>query len=360
MAAALGLARRGLGRTWPNPTVGCVIVRDGRVRARGRTRQGGRPHAETVALAAAKDDARGSTAYVSLEPCDHVGKTPPCSRALIAAGVARVVVACEDPDPRVSGAGVNTLRAAGINVIVGVRGTEARALNAGFFMRVLHGRPLFTLKLAMSLDARIATRTGESRWITGEAARAQAHAMRAAHDAVMVGIGTAIADDPDLTCRLPGREDHSPIRIVVDSRARLTLTSRLVRSAASVATWVAVGVNAPVERTTALGQAGVVILPIAEEVSGRVDPAALAAALGQRGLTRVLVEGGGALGAALINANLVDRLAVFRAGLAIGAEGAPAIGAMRISALADSPRFRLQQVTHCGADVLEHWAKEEH
>jgi diaminohydroxyphosphoribosylaminopyrimidine deaminase / 5-amino-6-(5-phosphoribosylamino)uracil reductase len=359
MAAALGLARRGLGQTWPNPTVGCVIAHGARVVARGRTQQGGRPHAETVALGAAGADARGATAYVSLEPCDHHGATPPCSRALIDAGVARVVAACEDSDPRVSGRGILRLRAAGVEVVVGVCEQEARALNAGFFMRVRRGRPLFTLKLATSLDARVATHSGESRWITGASARARGHALRACHDAIMIGIGTALADDPELTCRLPGREHRSPVRIVVDSKARLPLTSHLAANAGTIATWVAVGGNASGERCKALEQAGAIVLTVAEDAAGRIDATALAAALGQRGLTRVLVEGGGTLAAALIKANLIDQMAVFRAGLAIGADGKPCIGALQVDALAQGRRFVLRDVARCGGDVVEDWAALE-
>jgi diaminohydroxyphosphoribosylaminopyrimidine deaminase/5-amino-6-(5-phosphoribosylamino)uracil reductase len=334
-----------------------VIVRDGRVIARGRTQDGGRPHAEAVALAACGPAAQGAVAYVSLEPCDHFGRTPPCSQALIDAGVARVVVACEDPDPRVCGAGIARLREAGLEVRVGVLAEAAQKLNEGFFMRVRRGRPLVTLKLATSLDARIATAAGESRWITGPAARARAHALRAAQDAVAIGIGTAVADDPDLTCRLPGREAASPVRIVIDSQARLSRTSRLVRTASSLATWVVVAINADAARRAVLESAGAVVVPVPADSGGRVDPKALGAALGERGLTRLLVEGGGTLAAALLRADLVDRLAVFRAGLAIGAEGKPAVGELSTGQLADSPRFELREVARCGDDVLEGWTR---
>ena len=229
MTAALGLARRGLGSVWPNPSVGCVLVRDGRVVGRGWTQPGGRPHGESEALRRAGELAQGATAYVSLEPCAHHGETPPCTDALIAAGVARVVIAAEDPDPRVEGRGMAQLRDAGIEVIEGICGDAARALNAGFLKRIVAGRPLFTLKTATSLDGRIATAGGESKWITGEAARRRAHGLRADHDAVMVGIGTALADDPALDCRLPGLAHRSPLRIVVDSHLRLPLENKLAR-----------------------------------------------------------------------------------------------------------------------------------
>ncbi len=208
MLATLALARRGLGSVWPNPAVGCVVTQDNLPVGRGWTQPGGRPHAETEALARAGDKARGATAYVTLEPCDHQGETPPCSEALIAAGIGAVVIAVEDPDPRVSGRGIQRLRDAGIRVATGLGADEARRLNAGYFLRMTEGRPLFTLKTATTLDGRIATRTGDSRWVTGETARAFGHRMRADHDAVMIGIGTALADSPRLTCRLPGLEDR--------------------------------------------------------------------------------------------------------------------------------------------------------
>src|SRR5215475_2950035 len=237
MAAALDLARRGLGRVWPNPAVGCVLVRQGRVVGRGWTQPGGRPHAETEALHRAGAAAKGATAYVTLEPCSHHGRTPPCADALIAAGIARAVVAMEDPDPRVSGAGLARLREAGIKVDLGLGESEAGEINAGFFLRIRERRPLITLKLAMTLDGRIATRSGESRWITGEAARARAHLLRAQHDAVMVGSGTVLADDPLLNVRLPGLGRQSPLRIVLDGRMRLSLTSALVAGARETPTW---------------------------------------------------------------------------------------------------------------------------
>src|SRR5579862_7078692 len=213
MRGALSLARRGLGNTWPNPAVGCVLVREGRVVGRGWTQPGGRPHAETEALARAGRAARGATAYVTLEPCCHHGRTPPCADALIAAGLSRVVAAIEDPDPRVAGGGLARLRAAGLDVESGLCAAEAAEINAGFLSRLRLGRPLVTLKLATSLDGRIATASGESRWITGGPARERAHLLRATHDAILVGTDTVIADNPELTCRLPGLAGHSPVRV---------------------------------------------------------------------------------------------------------------------------------------------------
>jgi len=357
MRAALALAARGLGRVWPNPAVGCVVVRDGVAVGRGWTQPGGRPHAETEALRRAGAAARGATAYVSLEPCDHHAKTPPCTEALIAAGVARVVVACEDPDPRVDGAGVARLRAAGIEVETGVLAAEACALNEGFFRRIREGRPAVTLKLATTLDGRIATRTGESRWITGPEARAAAHGVRARHDAVLVGIGTALADDPELTCRLPGMADRSPVRIVADSRLRLELTSRLVATAREAPTWVLCLPGADRARRRAFADAGVELVEVPDAGGHVLDMSAAMRALGGRGLTRVMAEGGGRLAAALMAADLVDRVEWFRAPVAVGGDGVAALAGWGLERLADARRFARAAVRPAGADAAESYVR---
>ncbi len=356
MAVALGLARRGLGRVWPNPSVGCVIVKDGRVVGRGWTQPGGRPHAETEALRRAGAAARGATVYISLEPCAHHGKTPPCADALIDAGVARAVVAIEDPFRRVAGRGLERMRSAGIDVVTGVGHDAAAALNAGFFMRIGDARPLFTLKTASTLDGRIATHTGESQWITGEPARARGHALRASADAVMVGVGTALADDPRLDCRRPGLADRSPVRIVVDSRARLPLTSRLVRTARETPTWLLTlaGQDA---RHRAFADAGIEVIEVAPDADGNLDLDVGAGALGDRGLTRVLVEGGGRLAAGLLRAGLVDRLVWFRAPRLIGGDGLPATEAFGVDRLDQAPAFRRIAVVEVGDDVMETYAR---
>jgi len=356
MAVALGLARRGLGRVWPNPSVGCVIVKDGRVVGRGWTQPGGRPHAETEALRRAGAAARGATVYISLEPCAHHGKTPPCADALIDAGVACAVVAIEDPFRRVAGRGLERMRSAGIDVVTGVSHDAAAALNAGFFMRIGDARPLFTLKTASTLDGRIATHTGESQWITGEPARARGHALRASADAVMVGVGTALADDPRLDCRLPGLADRSPVRIVVDSRARLPLTSRLVRTARETPTWLLTlaGQDA---RHRAFADAGIEVIEVAPDADGNLDLEVGAGALGDRGLTRVLVEGGGRLAAGLLRAGLVDRLVWFRAPRLIGGDGLPATEAFGVDRLDQAPAFRRIAVVEVGDDVMETYAR---
>lgn len=354
MRAALALARRGLGSVWPNPAVGCVLVDgDNRVMGRGWTQPGGRPHAETEALAMVGGQAPGATAYVTLEPCAHHGKTPPCAEALVAAGVARVVIAVEDPDPRVSGRGVALLREAGIDVVVGICAAEAAELNAGFFLKVLHNRPLVTLKAATTLDGRIATHAGESKWITGEGSRAAGHMLRAEHDAIMVGSGTVLADDPDLTCRLPGMAERSPVRVVVDGRLRMPLTAKLVATANEAPTWlITLEGNDPV-RLVAFQDAGVEIIEIPQGADHTIDPLAALEALADNGVTRVLVEGGAHLSAALLRADLVDRLAWFRAGSLMGGDGMPVAVAFGIDHLAQMPRFERDQIRKVGSDLME-------
>ncbi|MCW5730008.1 MAG: bifunctional diaminohydroxyphosphoribosylaminopyrimidine deaminase/5-amino-6-(5-phosphoribosylamino)uracil reductase RibD [Alphaproteobacteria bacterium] len=355
MRLALGLARRGLGRTWPNPAVGCVLVRDGRIVGRGLTQPGGRPHAETIALAGAGAAAAGATAYVSLEPCSHHGRTPPCADALVKAGVRRVVIALEDPDPRVRGGGRAVLQKAGIAVEEGLLVDEAREVNAGFMMRVQSGRPLVALKTASSLDGRIATGAGESRWITGQPARDFGHLLRARHDAVMVGIGTALADDPELTCRLPGLVARQPVRIVLDSQARLPLRSRLVRTAGAGPVWLLHGPGAQPRHLEALRQAGIECLGLPAASDGRVDLMAAMRELGARGLTSLLAEGGGALAAGLARYGLIDRLHWFRAGILLGGDGLPAVGPFGLSELARAPGFRCVSRRRLGEDMLESW-----
>ncbi len=357
MLAALGLARRGLGSVWPNPSVGCVIVKDGRVVGRGRTARGGRPHAETVALALAGAEARGAVVYVTLEPCSHSGKTGPCADALIAAGVGKVVVAIEDPDPRVSGRGLARLRAAGIAVEVGCAGEAAAEVNAGFFRRIVDGRPLVTLKLATSLDGRIATASGESQWITGPSARAAGHRLRAENDAILVGSQTAVVDNPELTCRLPGLEGHSPIRLVMDGHLRLPLTAKMVVSAKRHPTWLITRGGNDAERLQAYADCGVEILEVPAADDGKIDLPAALGVLAQRGLTRVLVEGGSHLAAALLRDDLVDRLAWFRAPLLLGGDAMPALASFGVEHLAAAPRFRRLSVGELGPDLFEFLAR---
>ena len=357
MRAALALARRGLGTTWPNPSVGCVIVRDGRVVGRGFTQPGGRPHAEPVALAMAGDQAKGATAYVTLEPCCHWGRSPPCTDALIAAGVARVVAATADPDDRVNGQGLDRLEAAGIAVESGLLEAEARDILIGFSTRVALGRPMVTLKLASTLDGRIATHSGESQWITGTPARRLGHAMRGRHDAVMVGVGTVLADNPDLTCRIPGFRPTPNVRVIADSHLRTPLTSRLMATAAQVPTWFLMREGTNLAREDAFTGIGAKLLKIPGGSAG-VNIEAAMRALGEAGLTRVLVEGGGQLAAALLRADLVDRIAWFHAPSVMGGDGWPAVQAFGVERLQAMPRFRRDCETVIGDDMLSEYTRQ--
>jgi diaminohydroxyphosphoribosylaminopyrimidine deaminase/5-amino-6-(5-phosphoribosylamino)uracil reductase len=351
MRAALALARRGVGNAWPNPAVGCVVVRDNQVVGRAVTAQGGRPHAEPAALAMAGEAARGATVYVTLEPCCHWGRTPPCTDALIAAGVARVVIATRDCDPRVNGAGIETLRAAGIMVEEGLLAAEAEDVTAGFFTRLRNGRPLVTLKLATTLDGRLATSSGESKWITGAAARLRGHALRGRNDAVLVGAGTAAADDPDLTCRIPGYKTVQVVRVIADSHLRTSLTARLVSTAAETPTWIVARSGADPDRRTAFTEAGVVVIEVGAAEPG-VDLHQALAALADRGITRILVEGGAQIAAALLRADLVDRVVWFHAPGVLGGDGWPAVQAFGVAELIAMPRFRREAVTEVGEDVM--------
>ncbi len=358
MDAALLIARRGLGNTWPNPAVGCVLVRDGRVVGRGWTQPGGRPHAETEALARAGEAARGATAYVTLEPCSHWGRTPPCCDALIKAGVARVVVATGDPDPRVDGRGLARLRDAGVIVELGLGGAEARAINAGFARRITQGLPLVTLKLATTLDGRIATAGGESQWITGPEARREAHAIRARHDAILVGSGTVLADDPELTARLPGMGRVPLARVVADARLRTPLGSKLVTTARQVPTWIATRTGQRPSTLAPYIEAGVDILTVPRARPG-LDLAALLGALAQRGVTRVMAEGGAGLAAALLRGGFVDRIAWFHAPAIMGGDGLPAVQPLPVAMLSAMPRFTRTASRPLGADWLTELIREE-
>ncbi len=338
MAMALALAERGLGNVWPNPAVGCVLVKEGRVVGRGWTQPGGRPHAESEAIGRAGEAARGSTAYVTLEPCAHHGRTPPCTELMLAAGIARTVVAAVDPDPRVDGRGIARLRAAGIAVEVGCLEAEACRLNAGFFARMRERRPQVALKLATSADGRIATATGDSKWITGAAARAEGHRLRLRHDAILVGSGTALADDPMLTCRLPGLEERSPVRVVLDRRLRLEPASRLARSGASQPLWLFTS-DPRGASGAALRRQGVELHALADAAPA-AQLRAMLKVLAERGITRLLVEGGAGVATAFLRARLVDRLYLFDAPLLLGADGQPATLSLGVERLDAAPRWR--------------------
>lgn len=353
MRIALNLAERGLGRVAPNPSVACLLVKDDVIIGRGVTQPGGRPHAETVALKQAGEKAYGATAYVTLEPCSHTGKTPPCVDALIEAGITRVVGTIEDPDPRVSGKGYSRLSTAGIEVITGILTEEASFQQEGFLKRVKFGRPMFTLKLATTLDGRIATSSGESKWITGETARHYVHALRASHDAVMVGIGTVLADNPELTCRLAGLENRSPIRVVVDRQLNIPMHGKLVLTTHETPTWLITREKSDTGKMKELEKAGVKVIAVPTNEDGYIDLGVAARKLGEFGLTRVLVEGGAYLAAAMIKDDVVDRLEWLTSPSLIGDDGKPSLKSLGVEVLGLRPQFKPYACRMLGNDRLE-------
>ena len=352
MAVALALGRRGLGRTWPNPAVGAVVVKDGLILGRGWTQAGGRPHAETEALKAAGPAAKGATLYTTLEPCSHHGKTPPCADALIAAGIARVVAALEDPNPEVAGQGLARLREHGIAVELGIGAVEARRAHAGHIRRMQDGRPHVMLKLAVSADGKAGLAGRRPASITGEEGRARVHLMRAMSDAIMTGIGTAIADDPLLTCRLRGMEKRSPLRIILDPELKLPTGGRLAVSAREVPVWVIAGTNISDERKAVLEKLGVQVFGTRIAKNG-IDLAAVMQLLGDRGITRLMVEGGPRIAASFLNADLVDEAALLRSRQSIGVDGLDAIEGLPLEALTKSPCLKSRGVEALGADSIE-------
>lgn len=329
MSIALGLSARGLGRTWPNPSVGCVIVAGHRIVGRGWTQSGGRPHAETEALRRAGSAARGASVYVTLEPCSNYGRTNPCSKALIDAGVKRVVVGCVDPDPRVNGKGLSALRDANIEVVSGILADECLLSHIGLYHRIENLRPAVTLKLAQSLDGRIALGNGKSKWLTGDLARRHAHRLRAEHDAIMVGSGTALSDDPLLDCRIDGLQKASPLRVVIDRRGRLSATSRLVGSASDLPLRIyGREIRADLDQDKL------------EQACDFEQPQAILKDLANRGVTRLLVEGGAKLAASLIKHDLVDRLEMFTCAKLLGGDATPGIGELGLDDLAQTAIWR--------------------
>src|SRR3982075_1654034 len=354
MQLALTLGRRGQGRTWPNPAVGAVVVRDGVIIGRGWTQPGGRPHAEPEALRHAGEAARGATLYVTLEPCSHVGKSPPCADAIIAAGISRVVSAIEDPNPEVAGQGHAKLRAAGIAVDIGLGGLEAARDHAGHFRRIREGRPHVILKLAVSSDDKIGTAGRKPAAITGEAAKARVHLLRAQCDAIVVGIGTVQADDPLLTCRLPGMEARSPVRVVLDRALRIPSTSRLVHSARETPLWVMTSNLSEAPAAMKLGASGAQVMRVATTTTPPpgLDLAAVLHALAEKGITRLLVEGGSRLASSFVAAGLVDEAWLLRGPEPVGADGVAALDALPLSAITGSPALKVRASESLGQDTL--------
>ncbi|HEX9361141.1 MAG TPA: bifunctional diaminohydroxyphosphoribosylaminopyrimidine deaminase/5-amino-6-(5-phosphoribosylamino)uracil reductase RibD [Bradyrhizobium sp.] len=353
MQLALTLGRRGQGRTWPNPAVGAVVVKDGVIIGRGWTQPGGRPHAEPEALRRAGEAARGATLYVTLEPCSHIGKSPPCADAIIAAGIARVVSAIEDPNPEVAGQGHAKLRAAGISVDIGLGAAEAARDHAGHFRCVRDKRPHVILKLAVSSDDKIGAAGRKPVAISGDAAKARVHLLRAQCDAILVGIGTVRADDPLLTCRLPGMAARSPVRVVLDRNLRIPGSSRLVHSARETPLWVMTSNLAEAPAAMKLGAAGAQVIRVATATTPPgLDLAAVLRALSEKGITRLLVEGGARVASSFVAAGFVDEVWLLRGPDPIGADGVAALGALPLTSITKSPNFRVRASKSLQKDTL--------
>ena len=353
MQLALTLGRRGQGLTWPNPAVGAVVVKDGVIIGRGWTQPGGRPHAEPEALKRAGEAARGATLYVTLEPCSHIGKSPPCADAIIAAGIARVVSSIEDPNPEVAGQGHAKLRAAGITVDIGLGAAEAARDHAGHFRRVRDRRPHVILKLAVSSDDKIGAAGRKPVAISGEAAKARVHLLRAQCDAILVGIGTVRADDPLLTCRLPGMAARSPVRVVLDRSLRIPGSSRLVHSARETPLWVMTSNLAEAPAAMKLGAAGAKVIRVATATPPPgLDLPAVLRALAEKGITRLLVEGGARVASSFVAAGFVDEVWLLRGAEPVGADGVAALGALPLTAITQSPNFRVRASQSLQKDTL--------
>jgi diaminohydroxyphosphoribosylaminopyrimidine deaminase/5-amino-6-(5-phosphoribosylamino)uracil reductase len=356
MTLALALGRRSLGRTWPNPAVGAVVAKDGVIIGRGWTQTGGRPHAETEALKRAGKAARGATMYVTLEPCSHQGKTPPCADAIIRAGIARVVSALEDPNPEVAGEGHERLRARGIAVEIGLSADEARRAHVGHFRRIREGRPQVLLKLALSDDGKVGAAGRKPVAITGEAARTQVSLLRARSDAILVGLGTVLSDNPALTCRLPGMMDHSPVRVVLDAHLRVPLSYSVVATARETPTWVVCAPAASAMAEQVLRDRGVEVLRV-DAKAGRFDLAQVLKALAERGITRLMVEGGPTVAASFVKADLVDEVVLFRSPKTIGPDGIDALEGLPLTALTQLPHLKSLGSEQFGVDTMEHYER---
>ena len=360
MQLALALGRRGLGNTWPNPAVGAVIVKDGIILGRGWTQCGGRPHAEVEALRRAKKTAQGATMqgatmYVTLEPCSHQGKTPPCADAIIKAGITRVVSSLEDPNPEVAGQGHERLRAKGIKVDIGLGADEARAAHAGHITRMQKARPYVTLKLALSKDGKAGLAGRKPVALTGEKARSRVFQMRSHSDAILVGIGTVLSDNPQLNCRLPGMIERSPVRVVLDAGLRLPLATTVVATLRETPTWVFTSRKASAIAEEILQQRGCKVFRVADQ-KGKLDLDEVLKVLSEQGITRLMVEGGPTVAAAFVGADLVDEAVLLRTEKTIGVDGIDALEGMPLTALTDS--LRLRGAERLAADTLETYERK--
>jgi diaminohydroxyphosphoribosylaminopyrimidine deaminase/5-amino-6-(5-phosphoribosylamino)uracil reductase len=354
MALALALGRRGLGNTWPNPAVGAVIVKDGFIVGRGWTQPGGRPHAEVEALRQAKRHAHGATLYCTLEPCSHQGKSPPCADAIIKAGIARVVSAIEDPNPEVAGKGHERIRAKGIQVDVGLCAEEARRAHAGHFRRVQKSRPYVTLKLAISSDEKVGLPGRKPVMLSGDEARNRVFQMRAQHDAILVGIGTVRADNPQLNCRLPGMLERSPVRVVLDASLKLPLATSVVATVSATPTWVFTSRKPSDIAEDILKQKGCKVFRVADQ-NGKLDLDEVLKVLAEQGITRLMVEGGPIVAASFVGADLVDEAVLLRAEKTVGPTGIDALEGMALGALTES--LHLRGTEKLGTDTVESYER---
>ncbi|MBU1406082.1 MAG: bifunctional diaminohydroxyphosphoribosylaminopyrimidine deaminase/5-amino-6-(5-phosphoribosylamino)uracil reductase RibD [Proteobacteria bacterium] len=353
MQLAIREARKGLGRTSPNPCVGAVVVKNNRLIATGFHAKAGTPHAEVHALRAAGAKARGATIYVTLEPCSHTGRTPPCTQAILAAGIKRVVVGMLDPNPLVAGGGCKTLGAHGVAVTQGVLAEECSSLNRPFIKHITTGLPWVIMKGGMSLDGRLALASGQCSWITNEQSRRQVHRLRDRVDAILIGSETALCDDPVLTTRLSGRnKGKDPLRVILDTALRLPVSAKMLQQGSSAPTWIFCGPDADAKRAEALARAGAIIKQVRLTDAGQLDLEAVLCELGRAQLTSVLVEGGSRVHGAFLRANLVDEVQIFVAPIFLGSDGVPLVDTLGLQQVADAPRFSPTKVRRFGNDVL--------
>ena len=352
MKLALREARKGLGRTSPNPCVGAVVIKSGRLIAKGYHRRAGTPHAEVNALDRAGRAAKGATLYVTLEPCNHTGRTPPCTEKILSAGIKRVVVGMEDPNPLVNGGGNDYLASRGLEVVSGVIEEECRQLNRPFIKHIKTGRPWVIMKAGLSVDGRIATRTGHSNWVTCAESRQHGHRLRDRVDAILVGVGTALADDPSLTTRLPSGRGRDPLRVVLDSKLRLPVGAGMLNQESRASTWVFCANGADQLRKTELDKAGAVVKPVGTCPDGGLDLLAVLKELGSYGVTSLLVEGGGMVHASFLRQGLYDQANLFIAPLFIGGDGMAAVGELMLDEVGQAKRFRTSKTRRFGDDVM--------
>ncbi|MEN8142001.1 MAG: bifunctional diaminohydroxyphosphoribosylaminopyrimidine deaminase/5-amino-6-(5-phosphoribosylamino)uracil reductase RibD, partial [Thermodesulfobacteriota bacterium] len=352
MKMALREAGKGRGKTSPNPCVGAVVVKGGKVVAKGYHRRAGSPHAEVNALEQAGSKAAGATIYVTLEPCNHTGRTPPCTEKILAAGISKVVVGMNDPNPLVKGSGNDYLADRGLAVVSGVLAEECRKQNRFFIKHITTGRPWVIMKAGLSIDGRIATKSGHSNWITGEDSRREVHRLRDRVDAILVGSGTALADDPSLTARLPGRKGRDPLRVVLDSSLRLSPDATMLHQESSAATWIFCGPDADQTKRRRLIDQGAVIKEVARVPGGGLDIKDVLLELGRADITSLLVEGGGMVHASFLGQNLYDQARLFIAPMFIGAEGVPVVGSLGLDKVTEGRRFCLEKTRRYGGDVM--------